>query len=163
VFADKGTHETYLTTDGYLRYHGGDYVHRVIVEEALRKKLPVGAVVHHIDYDRTNNNTNNLIVCQNQAYHKLLHALQRVVDLGGDPNLDAYCSYHQCLHRKELFSPVKKRWNALNNRCREATNEYRRLRGLNRDKFDWRARLNQQYRRILNRYTSKGISWLNEE
>ena len=47
--------------------------HILVAEKALGKSLPVGAEVHHVDLDRSNDNPSNLVICQNRAYHKLLH------------------------------------------------------------------------------------------
>lgn len=47
--------------------------HTLIVEEVLGKKLPRSAQVHHVDGCGTNNSKNNLIVCQDSAYHHFLH------------------------------------------------------------------------------------------
>jgi len=43
------------------------------VEKALGKPLPFGAEVHHVDGNPLNNKHSNLVACENQAYHKLLH------------------------------------------------------------------------------------------
>lgn len=57
------------------------YEHVWLAEKALGKKLPSGAIVHHMNKDRGDNDTPfNLIVCPNQAYHLLLH--KRMRDLG---------------------------------------------------------------------------------
>lgn len=47
--------------------------HRLICEQALGKPLPYGSVPHHIDGDGTNNSHDNLVLCQDTAYHKLIH------------------------------------------------------------------------------------------
>ena len=72
-----------LTTSGYI-YHNSEgkqgYEHVIIVEKALGKKLPIGAVVHHIDGNPANNQANNLVVCPNHQYHKLLHTRAQWID-----------------------------------------------------------------------------------
>jgi len=100
-------------------------------------------------------------VCPNQSYHRQLHARQRVVDLGGNPKEDKWCSYHKSLHKIEEFSTNPSEGDGYNGSCRAATNEYRKKKGFNRGKFDWRARLQQQYRRILKAYTKRNVCWLN--
>ena len=39
----------------------------------IRAKLPKGLIIHHVDEDPTNNSNANLVVCQDQSYHILLH------------------------------------------------------------------------------------------
>lgn len=53
--------------------------HKLVVERAMGKPLPRGAVVHHIDEDKTNNAHSNLVVCQGHAYHMLLHRRARAL------------------------------------------------------------------------------------
>ena len=62
--------------DGYwvLKINGEAKLRHVLVaEKALGKPLPRGAQVHHIDENRGNDANDNLVICQNYAYHKLLH------------------------------------------------------------------------------------------
>lgn len=47
--------------------------HVSVAEKALGKRLPKGAVVHHLDEDRLNNAPSNLVICQSTSYHALLH------------------------------------------------------------------------------------------
>jgi HNH endonuclease len=61
--------------------------HRVIAEKALGHPLPPGAVVHHWDEDKTNNAPSNLVICQDDAYHMLLHARKRRLDDTGSLEL----------------------------------------------------------------------------
>jgi hypothetical protein len=49
------------------------YEHRLIAEKVLGRYLPDGAEVHHIDGNGLNNENDNLVICQNCEYHKLLH------------------------------------------------------------------------------------------
>ena len=57
--------------------------HRRIAERALGKPLPPGAVVHHWDENGTNNEPSNLVICPNEAYHKLLHRRMRALKACG--------------------------------------------------------------------------------
>lgn len=63
------------TPHGLLPYRtaGGKGVHVLVVERALGHPLPVGAVVHHVNGVRDDNRNENLVACQDQSYHKLLH------------------------------------------------------------------------------------------
>lgn len=86
-----------LTRNGYVdligvRGRGRHAVeHRRVVELAIGKPLPDGAVVHHVNGDKTDNRTSNLVVCQDQTYHAGLHARQRVLQAGGRPFADKWC------------------------------------------------------------------------
>lgn len=62
------------------------YEHVEVAERALGKPLPKGAIVHHVNGVKTDNCPENLVVCQDQAYHKLLHQRMRARDACGNPN-----------------------------------------------------------------------------
>ncbi len=70
--------------------------HVVVAEKALGKRLPRKAEVHHLDGDKGNNHPANLVVCQDRAYHFLLHARQRAYDAVGDANAlkCRYCGFY---------------------------------------------------------------------
>ena len=74
----------------YVRI-GDTYEHRIIAERALGKPLPKGAKVHHVDENERNNAHSNLVICQDQSYHKLLHVRALIVRAGGDPNTTYWC------------------------------------------------------------------------
>jgi len=75
---------------GY-RYANSDRMHRTRAEAALGHPLPRGAQVHHVDRDKSNRCA-RLVICESHAYHMLLHARERVVRAGGNPNTDRWCS-----------------------------------------------------------------------
>ena len=77
-------------------------MHRWRAEQALRKPLPHGAVVHHVIPARKDA-VCPLVICQDAAYHALLHARMRVRDAGGNPNTDKICDTCGCFKRIELF------------------------------------------------------------
>lgn len=73
---------------GYIRHKRGTrpvFAHVEVVENALGKPLPRGAVIHHVDGNGLNNSNDNLVVCENRSYHYLLHVRQRAYEATGDP------------------------------------------------------------------------------
>lgn len=83
---------TVCSSGGYLVNTGKERIHRIVAENALGKPLPATAVVHHHDRNPLNNANSNLVICENQAYHRMLHARMRVFYAGGDPNTEGFCS-----------------------------------------------------------------------
>lgn len=67
------------------------YEHILVAERALGKLLPRGVQVHHVNGDNRDNVNRNLVICQDVAYHKLLHVRTRIVKAGGDPNTQKVC------------------------------------------------------------------------
>lgn len=51
--------------------------HQRVAERALGKPLPAGAEIHHVNGDPKDNRPANLVICQDAAYHDLLHARAR--------------------------------------------------------------------------------------
>lgn len=73
---------------GHPRAGGaGRYVleHILVAEKALGRPLAKKHPVHHVDEDKSNNAPGNLVVCENNAYHHLLHQRQRALNACGDP------------------------------------------------------------------------------
>lgn len=76
-------------------YHANGYAkvsaarvseHIQIAELALRKSLPKAAEVHHVNCIKTDNRNCNLVICNDHAYHSLLHMRTRALDACGNPN-----------------------------------------------------------------------------
>jgi hypothetical protein len=112
--------------DGYtLIYYPGhpkadsrNYVleHILIAEKALGKHLPPKAVIHHHTPEQP-------VICQDQAYHMLLHQRQRAFEVCG------CASWRKCQYCQQYDDPIKMtvfiKYNrrAYHTKCR---NEYRR-------------------------------------
>jgi hypothetical protein len=60
-----------INADGY-RWYARKLEHIAVAERAFGGPLPQGAIVHHFDYDKTNNANSNLLVCD-RSYHRLIH------------------------------------------------------------------------------------------
>lgn len=89
------SHNRRITRRSYIRRRvAGQSIqeHVAVAERALGKALPLGAQVHHVDEDKRNNATGNLVICQDQGFHYLLHVRARVVRVGGDPNTERLCA-----------------------------------------------------------------------
>jgi hypothetical protein len=71
------------------------FEHRDIAEKALGKPLPPNAVVHHHGKEKADNKK-NLVLCQDQAYHLLLHIRTRALEACGNVNYRkcVYCTQH---------------------------------------------------------------------
>ena len=73
----------HVTSRGYVRVwvwkeRRHTYEHILKAEKALGKRLPKGAHVHHVNNVGWDNNRPwNLVVCPDDAYHKLLHDRSR--------------------------------------------------------------------------------------
>ncbi len=74
---------------GYIVHESGGIAvgeHVLVAEKALGKRLPSGAIVHHVDKNPQNNAPANLVVCPSRAYHHLIHVRMRAVAACGNPN-----------------------------------------------------------------------------
>jgi ribosomal protein L44E len=69
----EGYKEIYVGPD--YPYNRGLWVreHIVVMENKIKKRIPKGMVVHHIDGDKRNNNIDNLFLCSVQQ-HNNCHA-----------------------------------------------------------------------------------------
>lgn len=100
---------TYRTPDGRLvrqvqrgsRKRKFDYVLKI--ERLLGHELQKGVEIHHIDDNPSNDTNSNLVVCENRAYHRLLHFRQRILSAGGDPDKDRICTKCGQVKEKENF------------------------------------------------------------
>jgi hypothetical protein len=84
---------------GY-KYISNKPLHVLIAEKALKKELPVGAVVHHANGDFTDNSNENLVICPSQSYHLLIHQRLDAYKASGNP------AYRKCTVCKKYDDPL---------------------------------------------------------
>lgn len=93
----------FLSSFGHIIVkHNGKRIrkHVLIVEEILGKKLPINAIVHHMDSNPANNEHTNLVVCPSDAYHQLLHQRIRAFNASGNAN------YRKCTICQKYDDPM---------------------------------------------------------
>lgn len=98
--------------DGYMQEH------RLIVERALGHILRRSAPVHHWNEIKTDNRRSNLVACQDDAYHKLLHARMRTLRAGGNPHHAKLCQRCATVKPKADFSRQRSRQDGLQSTCK---------------------------------------------
>lgn len=104
-------------TNGLVREH------LLVAERALGRPLPEGAVIHHLNGVRDDNRNQNLVICQDHAYHMLLHQRQRALAECG------HASWRKCRFCGEYDDPVNMYVGPSKNvRHRKCVNAYRRAR-----------------------------------
>ncbi len=99
--------------------NGRVYTHILVAEKALGRHLSVENEVHHFDGDKTNNRNDNLVICENRSYHKLLHVRQRIKSAGGDPRIHKFCTICKILCLRSNFGISKCRFDGLDAKCKD--------------------------------------------
>ncbi len=87
---------------GHPRANRDGYVaeHRLIVEQAIGRFLAPRHPVHHVDNNPANNKNCNLVACEDQAYHKLLHQREAALIACGNANA-LHCDLCHSFERQE--------------------------------------------------------------
>ena len=106
---------------GYLklRVNGKSQMeHRLVAEQAIGRGLPMGAVVHHIDGHRNNNTNSNLVICQDRAYHHLLHRRHKGLTNAGNVNFRRCCICQTWKDESDFYM----RGNGPESSCKQCAN-----------------------------------------
>lgn len=74
IFNSRGILYKLITLNGVRKFE-----HIFIAEKALGHTLPRGACIHHVNGNGLDNRPENLVVCPNALYHKLLHKREKEV------------------------------------------------------------------------------------
>jgi len=118
-----------LSIKAYPQKAGGNskvYLHRARAEAALGKPLPPKAQIHHVDGTRSAKS--QLVICQDDAYHKQLHARLRVLRAGGNPWTDKICGCCKMPKHRSEFNVKRQNRDALNIYCRLCERDEQRQR-----------------------------------
>lgn len=87
---------------GYKRI-GVDYKiraeHVMVAERAIGRPLPKGAEVHHVNENKLDNRGENLVICPDRSYHRLLHTRTEAINATGNPD------HRKCVFCKKWDSP----------------------------------------------------------
>lgn len=156
-----------LSVPGHPRARRGGRVfeHILVVEAALGKYLPPAAVVHHVDHDKARNVAGNLVACEDQAYHLLLHRRERALDETGDPG-KVQCYYCRVWGDPAEFDAARSRGQFHHRACAAKWQQERRdrLRGDRPKHLDAIAarptcRHGHTWTAETTRYNAKGARW----
>jgi HNH endonuclease len=75
--------------------------HVLVATKALGHALPPNAVVHHHDKNGFNNAPDNLVICENAAYHVLIHRRTRALKACGNAH------FRRCIYCKAWDDPAR--------------------------------------------------------
>jgi len=67
----------------------------LIVEKVLGKPLPKGAIVHHVNEDESDDRNKNLVVCQDQGLHNIIHGRLKALEACGNARWKPCTFCHQ--------------------------------------------------------------------
>jgi hypothetical protein len=98
--------------------------HRVRAERAFGRALPARAVVHHADGSK--NIDAPLVICEDTAYHNLLHMRTRTFRAGGNPDADRICLRCRVVKRLVEFGPAPSKPMGRKSWCRPCENSYKK-------------------------------------
>lgn len=90
-----------VLTHGHPRATSSGYVreHILVAERAFGGPLPDHAVLHHVDSNRANNENSNLVICEDQSFHRLLHTRADALKACGHPD------WLRCRYCKQYDDP----------------------------------------------------------
>lgn len=75
----NGYVKIYVSGHPFADMNGYVYEHRLIVEGVIGRYLKRRESVHHINEIKNDNRKCNLVLCENESYHRLLHSKMRTL------------------------------------------------------------------------------------
>ena len=104
------------------------FMHRLIMEEHLGKKLSFNEIVHHKNGKPRDNRLENLEVLSRSKHAKLEHTLPAIPPNKKIPpnNNLSWCSGCQDFLSRERFTKNDSKWDGLGSFCRKCKREYDR-------------------------------------
>ncbi len=140
---NMATHSTakggrYVQLNGYVMIRTADhprssngyvFEHILVAEKAIGRYLEAAHPVHHVNEIKSDNSNSNLVICEDNAYHMLLHQRQRVLDRGGNPDTDKRCFKCDAVKSKSEFVRSSNSRDGLHGYCRPCDSSTRKLRG----------------------------------
>jgi len=91
-----------------------------IVETILGKSLPKGAVVHHVNEDESDDRKENLVVCQDQGLHNIIHGRIKAFKACGNAR------WKPCRHCHQYSDPSLLIKNGSSHYHQKCATEYQR-------------------------------------
>lgn len=110
-----------IRCEGHPRANSAGFVHEhiLVAERALGRRLPQGAVVHHVNENKSDPSNSNLVICQDANYHLHLHARMRIKAAGGNPNTDAICGKCGAVKNRTEFHSNAGNTHGVHSRCKQ--------------------------------------------
>ena len=102
---------TYINPAGYMQTRvrgnkGPMYLHRLIMERHLRRRLTPQEFVHHKNHVKTDNRLSNLILMkpgEHSRHHNTKHGLSRTIEYSRMKRREFYWR-----HREEILPKIRK-------------------------------------------------------
>lgn len=97
----------FIYAPDHLGGKNGIYIQEsiLVAEKVLGKYLPNGTIIHHIDGNPSNNESKNLVICEDKKYHNILHRRKRAYEACGHANWlkCGYCHSYDDLNNLKTY------------------------------------------------------------